>query len=425
MAGSYAVGDASFGPSVADVPVSGNVVLAIDNAVPTGDACSTLVNAAALNGNIAMVDRGTCAFAVKVQAAQDAGAIGVIVVNNVTGPAASMGGSSATITIPAVMISQADGNLLKTELANGLYVSLGVSSTRRAGMDAAGRPLVYTPNPLQSGSSVSHFDMSASPNLLMEPAINGDLAHNGVDLTLALFRDLGWFIGTTTPVPGMASHTVLKQNAPNPFNPSTTIRFTLAEAGDTELRVFDVRGQHVRRLVAGSLAAGDHSVVWDGRNDSGATGAVGDLLLQADVGGLRGPAAHGAAEVTLAWRTIANGPGRRWVAGSSRSGRRVRRSDHAGRTPERDLGRSGHEFPRALFEGLDVRRLQVRSHIGFPACPGLDQHEPARLGRAADDGDAPARRFGRPHDGHQFGEFPQGQLFTVRHRAVMDDHEHV
>jgi hypothetical protein len=270
VAGSYAVGEASFGPSVADVPVSGNVVLAIDNLAPTGDACSALLNAAALNGNIAMVDRGTCAFTVKVQAAQDAGAIGVIVVNNAAGPATSLGGTSTTITIPAVMISQADGNLLKTELANGLYVSLGVSNTRRAGMDTAGRPLIYTPSPLQSGSSVSHFDISASPNLLMEPAINNDLSHNSVDLTLALFRDLGWFLGTATPVPGAASPTVLQQNAPNPFNPSTTIRFTLAEAGDTELRVFNVRGQHVRHLVAGSLTAGDHSVVWDGRNDGGA-----------------------------------------------------------------------------------------------------------------------------------------------------------
>jgi hypothetical protein len=269
VAGSYVVGDASFGPSVADVPVSGNVVLAIDGAAPTGDACSALVNAAALNGNIAMVDRGSCTFAAKVQAAQDAGAIGVIVVNNVAGPASTLGGSSATITIPAVMLSQADGNLLKAELANGLYVSLQVSATLRAGLDAGGRPLVYTPNPLQSGSSVSHFDVSASPNLLMEPAINGDLANNSVDLTLAAFRDLGWFVGTATPVPGLASRTVLRQNAPNPFNPSTTIRFTLADAGVTELQVFNVRGQNVRRLVAGSLEAGDHSVVWDGRDDGG------------------------------------------------------------------------------------------------------------------------------------------------------------
>jgi len=288
VAASYLAGDASFGPSVADVPVSGNVVLAIDGTAPTGDACSALVNAAALSGNIAMVDRGTCAFAVKVQAAQDAGAIGVIVVNNVAGPAGSLGGTSATITIPAVMVSQADGNLLKAELANGLFASLQQSSTLRAGMDTAGRPLVFTPNPLQSGSSVSHFDVSASPNLLMEPAISVDLANNSVDLTLAAFRDLGWFTGAATPVPGLFPRTVLKQNAPNPFNPSTTISFTLADAGATELRVFNVRGQNIRRLVAGSLEAGEHSVVWDGRNDNGATVPSGIYFYKLTSGSFEG-----------------------------------------------------------------------------------------------------------------------------------------
>ncbi|MBK7190347.1 MAG: T9SS type A sorting domain-containing protein [bacterium] len=269
VAGSYFVGDASFGPTVASSPVSGDVVLVVDSTIPTADGCEPITNAAALAGNIALIDRGICSFAAKVQAAQDAGAIGVIVVNNVAGPASSMGGASATVTIPSIMVSQADGNLLKAELANGLFASIQASATRRAGTDDLGRPLVYTPNPLQQGSSVSHWDVSAMPNLLMEPAINSDLAHNGVDLTLAAFRDLGWFFGAS-PVPGAGSRWALRQNAPNPFNPSTTISFTLAEGGPTELQVFNVRGQNVRKLVAGGLEAGDHSVTWDGRDDSGA-----------------------------------------------------------------------------------------------------------------------------------------------------------
>jgi hypothetical protein len=54
---------------------------------------------------------------------------------------------------------------------------------------------VYTPNPFQSGSSVSHWDTIATPNLLMEPAINGDLTHSVTspqDLTFPLLKDLGW-----------------------------------------------------------------------------------------------------------------------------------------------------------------------------------------------------------------------------------------
>jgi hypothetical protein len=52
--------------------------------------------------------------------------------------------------------------------------------------------MLNTPDPIVSGSSVSHFDPSTSPNTLMEPAINLDLTTN-VDLTLPLFRDVGWY----------------------------------------------------------------------------------------------------------------------------------------------------------------------------------------------------------------------------------------
>jgi len=66
---------------------------------------------------------------------------------------------------------------------------------QRAGTDVAGRVLLYTPNPRQPGSSVSHWDDSASPNLLMEPAINADLTQvlgPPVDLTSSFMRDIGW-----------------------------------------------------------------------------------------------------------------------------------------------------------------------------------------------------------------------------------------
>jgi hypothetical protein len=51
---------------------------------------------------------------------------------------------------------------------------------------------MFSPNPFQSGSSVSHYDVSLTPNALMEPAINADLSGT-LDLTVDLFRDIGWF----------------------------------------------------------------------------------------------------------------------------------------------------------------------------------------------------------------------------------------
>lgn len=62
-----------------------------------------------------------------------------------------------------------------------------------AGRDApTGRLQMFTPNPVQSGSSVSHWDSAASPNLLMEPSINAGLPIN-LDLTRQQMRDIGWF----------------------------------------------------------------------------------------------------------------------------------------------------------------------------------------------------------------------------------------
>jgi flagellar hook assembly protein FlgD len=61
----------------------------------------------------------------------------------------------------------------------------------------------------------------------------------------------------------------LNQNNPNPFNPQTLIEFGLPRSGPTELRVFDSRGRVVRTLVSGELAAGFHSVIWNGFDDEG------------------------------------------------------------------------------------------------------------------------------------------------------------
>lgn len=76
----------------------------------------------------------------------------------------------------------------------------------------------------------------------------------------------------------------LEQNFPNPFNPTTEIRFTLAEAGPVRLSVFNPLGQEVRVLAEGALPAGSHQVTWDGRDASGQAVATGTYLYQLSVG---------------------------------------------------------------------------------------------------------------------------------------------
>ena len=67
----------------------------------------------------------------------------------------------------------------------------------------------------------------------------------------------------------------LLQNHPNPFNPSTLIRFELREASRVTLAVYDVAGRLVAKLVDKSVPAGRYEVLWDGRNENGTLVASG------------------------------------------------------------------------------------------------------------------------------------------------------
>ena len=189
IAATLAVGVASFGQPFFSPGITGTLVAAADpsdaNGMSTTDGCSPLTNAADVAGKIALIDRGTCLFVTKVKNAQNAGAIGVLVADNVAGsPPAGLGGTDATITIPSGRITISDGATLRANLAAGVTVTLGVDQTLRAGADASGRPLLDATDPVIAGSSMSHWDPIAFPDLLMEPNINGDLPHD-VDLTLA------------------------------------------------------------------------------------------------------------------------------------------------------------------------------------------------------------------------------------------------
>ncbi len=99
----------------------------------------------------------------------------------------------------SVRTTLADGATLKAALvsktAKRITASLGLNTSQYAGADVFGRALLYTPNPYQRGSSVSHWDTIAFPNQLMEPAINRDLLHSvtkPADLTFELRKDIGW-----------------------------------------------------------------------------------------------------------------------------------------------------------------------------------------------------------------------------------------
>lgn len=275
VAGSLVVGEAQFGAALTTAGVTGDLVDGLDATAPATDGCSALINSAALNGRIALIDRGTCSFTVKVKNAQDAGAVGVVIVNNVAGPAPGMSGVDPSLTIPCVSVSQADGAGLRAAMGAGRVTGrIGRSATVMAGSDNAGRVLLYAPNPYEDGSSVSHFDVSASPNLLMEPAITSDLVP-GVDLTRFLFQDLGWFPSVSAVGEPPAGGFGLHANVPNPVRSSTSIAFDLEQAGHASLAIYDLAGRRVTTLMDGHLSAGPHQATWNARNDEGGRVAAG------------------------------------------------------------------------------------------------------------------------------------------------------
>jgi endonuclease I len=116
---------------------------------------------------------------------------------------------------------------------------------------------------IERNGTVYGFQMNRNP-FIDHPEyaelIWGDLADAGSDVPLQLS---------------------LSQNAPNPFNPSTVIRFSLdRKVRDGSLRVYDVTGRLVRTLHDGPLAAGPHKVTWDGRDEAGARMASGTYLVR-------------------------------------------------------------------------------------------------------------------------------------------------
>ena len=206
IAGAYQFGTAAFGPALGSPNVSASVVAALDAADPGGptttDGCTALTNAAAVAGNIALIERGTCGFAVKARNATNAGAAAVIIYNNAANVNAAPPGmagdgiNDAFVTIPTVSMTRADGLAIVGQLGGGVTASLSINLSILAGANAAGMVRLYMPFPVSGGSSGSHYDTVARRNLLMEPFISADLTHNlkaPDDLTLELLRDVGWF----------------------------------------------------------------------------------------------------------------------------------------------------------------------------------------------------------------------------------------
>lgn len=102
---------------------------------------------------------------------------------------------------------------------------------------------IYWPNGIERHYNIGEVQMDVR-NTLIEPTTPGEPTTNGIP-------EMPPLVGTAI--------------SPNPFNPTTTIHFTLSEALDVQLEVYNLVGQKVATLANGPYAAGTHRVSFDGR----------------------------------------------------------------------------------------------------------------------------------------------------------------
>ena len=189
-AGSYAGRQAIFGAGWPDVePVSGQMELVNDGTGTPTFGCQPLVGFTP--GNIAVIDRGTCEFGAKALNAETAGASAAIIANDRDGTVlVNMAGGAVgdQVTIPVIAITQNDGSTIKPNLP----VAGEFNIAQLDGIHPSnGMALLYAPNPVELGSSISHWVIETWPNSLMEPNINADLT-GYPDMALGLLQDEGW-----------------------------------------------------------------------------------------------------------------------------------------------------------------------------------------------------------------------------------------
>ena len=154
---------------------------------------------------------------------------------------------------------------------------------------STGLVVASNPSPGQVSVGVVKVDGSAGRGsgelMVFTFGADGPLVHGDIGISDAVLVDLSGHSDAAAGIEiGVANLTAgeyeLAQNAPNPFNPETTLSYALPDPGHVRIVVYNALGQEVRVLVDGVMGSGAHSVVWDGRDGQGRQAASGVYLYR-------------------------------------------------------------------------------------------------------------------------------------------------
>jgi hypothetical protein len=171
----------------------GGVTAGVIDGDPFGDSC-TQINEATFYGKIILFDKPeSCGAAIPAFFSEFQGAVGVIIAATTATGLPDVSGliDNQDVNIPYIGVEKTVADNLRANLATA-NVTINTSNSKFNG-ENDGKVKMYAPAIFESGSSVSHWSKTASPDLLMEPVL-GDLDFADVDLTAAAFRDIGWSV---------------------------------------------------------------------------------------------------------------------------------------------------------------------------------------------------------------------------------------
>ena len=257
IAGLYEVREASFTPSLVERgPISGQLVLVNDgdetrdDGEPgtTRDACQALDNEGDISGNIALIERGGCFFTTKIANAEAAGAIAVVVYNIAGAPILMTPMDDTAVDIPAVMVGQADGNLIADELDSGVVVDVVLDKS-----------LVITT--ADTGNLMGAFS-SRGPGPILD-ILKPDVTAPGIDILAGFTPDainantgelFAYLTGTSMSAPHVAGVAALLKQAHPSWTPSMLKSALMTSAyqdinlqdAQTPANPFDFGAGHIR-----------------------------------------------------------------------------------------------------------------------------------------------------------------------------------